>query len=154
MMTLDAGAQVCFHKLVRYPDAMTTRIKLYITSYTMSAMMLLTVFSKPLHIPEAIQWVLIIGVFVPIGLMFYFIKKQKQEKLGQPSPAEATVADGRKSVKNRLILMMVTCSLIGLCAPFWMPVTGSGLGVRGDFICGIITVAIVCTILGLRLRKI
>ena len=136
---------------------MTTRTKLYITSYTACAMMMLNVFSKPLHIPEAFQWVLIIGVFIPLGLTFYYIKKQKQEKL-EPSVVTESgaqpVDDVRQRIKKRLILMMVLGVLVGLCAPLWLPVTGTTLGVRGDFICGIITAAVVCLIVGLRLRKI
>ena len=64
---------------------MTTRVKLYIACYTACAMMLLNIFSKPLHIPDLLQWVLIIGVFIPLGWMFYLIKKQKQEKQNQQS---------------------------------------------------------------------
>jgi hypothetical protein len=137
---------------------MTTRTKLYIASYTACAMMMLNVFSKPLHIPEAFQWVLIIGVFVPLGFTFYYIKRQKQEKQQPSVSADAIAAQPvdatRQSVKKRLILMMVLGALVGLCAPLWLPVTGSTLGVRGDFICGIITAVVVCVIVGFRLRKI
>ena len=135
---------------------MTTRSKLMISSYTASIMMLLNVFSKPLHIPEPIQWVLIIGAFIPLGLMFYFIKKQKQEKLapaasGQAAPQPA--AESPKKTENRLLLMMGIGVAIGLCAPLWLPVTGTTLGTVGDFICGVIAAAVICLILGLRLRK-
>jgi hypothetical protein len=136
---------------------MTTRTKLYITSYTASILMVLTVFSKPLHISETFQWVLLVGVFIPIGFMFYFIKKQKQERQVQPVAAGAAggpAKDEKQSVKRRLILMMVLGSIISLCSPLWLPLTGTSLGTRGDFVVGIITVAIVCTILGFRLRKI
>jgi hypothetical protein len=135
---------------------MTTRTKLYITSYTASIMMLLNVFSKPLHIPEAFQWLLIIGVFIPLGFTFYYIKKQKQE-LREPSTAVGTAAqlvtDRQRNAKRSLILMMVLGSIAGLCSPFWLPLTGTSLGTRGDLICGIITAAFVCTICGYRLRK-
>ena len=135
---------------------MTTRTKLYITGYTASAMMLLSVFSKPLHIPEAFQWILMIGVFIPLGLSFYFIKQQKLETDAQPASAEAVVrpvSGASQRTRQRLILMLVLGSAIGLCSPFWLPLTGSTLGARGDFICGIITVAVVCTIFGFRLRR-
>jgi hypothetical protein len=136
---------------------MTTRVKLYIVSYTASAMMLLNVFSKPLHIPDSLQWILIIGVFVPLGWMFYLIKKQKQEKLEQSASTETVkskVVDERQNTKKRLIITMVLASTVGLCAPLWLPLTGSTLGVRGDFICGIVTAIIVCVIFGIRLKKI
>jgi hypothetical protein len=135
---------------------MTTRAKLYITSYTTSAMMLLNVFSKPLHIPEPFQWVLMVGIFIPLGFMFYLIKKQKQEKQAQPAATDATAPPAsatRQTVRKRLILMMLLGSVIGLCSPLWLPLTGTTLGPKGDFICGIITVAIVCSIFGFRLRK-
>lgn len=135
---------------------MTTRTKLYITSYTASAMMLLIVFSKPLYIPAAFQWVLIIGAFVPLGLTFYLVRQQKLERQAQPASAESAVqppTDARQSTKRRLILLMVPGSVVGLCAPLWLPMTGSTLGVRGDFICGIITVAVVWAIFGFRLKR-
>jgi len=135
---------------------MTTRTKLYITSYTVSAMILLNVFSKPLHIPEGFQWVLIIGVFIPLGLTFYFIKQQKLERQAQPASTEAAgrpVTDPTQSTKQRLILLMVLGSAVGLCAPFWMPLTGTTLGLVGDLVCGIITAVIVCVICGIRLRR-
>lgn len=135
---------------------MTTRVKLYIASYTASTMMLLNVFSKPLHIPEAFQWGLIIGAFIPLGLVFYFTKRRKQEKLERLVYTESAgqpVADARQSIKKRLVSMMVLGVVIGLCAPLWLPVTGSTLGVRGDFVCGIITAAIMCLIVGIKLRK-
>jgi purine-cytosine permease-like protein len=135
---------------------MTTRTKLIISSYTVSIMMLLNVFSKPLHIPESIQWALIIGAFIPLGLMFHFIRKQKKEKLapvasGNIAPQPA--AESPKTIKNRLILIMAIGVVIGLCAPLWMPLTGTTLGTVGDLVCGLITAAIVCLIFGLRLRK-
>lgn len=136
---------------------MTTRIKLYITSYTASTMMMLNVFSKPLHIPEPFQWVLIVGMFIPIALSFHFIKKQKQESQEQPVAGDAQThlaTDRQQNAKRALILMMVFGSIAGLCSPFWLPLTGTSLGIRGDLVVGIITAAIVCTIGGFRLRKI
>ena len=127
--------------------------------------MLLNVFSKPLHIPEAFQWVLIIGVFVPIGFLFYLIKVQKREKAeasgtGTTDTKAAagvattdSVTEQRKKTKQRLWLMMGLGSGVGLCAPLWLPLTGTTLGPKGDFVVGLITVAICCTIIGLRLRK-
>ncbi len=56
---------------------MTTRTKLTLASYTGTAMILLVVFSNPLHIPEVVQWVLIVGVFIAAGLMLLFLKQHK-----------------------------------------------------------------------------
>ena len=119
-------------------------------------MLLLNVFSNPRHIPEAFRWVLIIGVFIPLGLMFYFIKQQKLEREAQPASTEAAVqpvTDAQQSAKRRLILMMVLASITGLCAPIWLPLTGTTLGLHGDLLCGILTAVIVCAILGFRLRR-
>lgn len=133
---------------------MTTNTKLGISVYTSSAIGLLNVFSKPLHIPEAFQWVLVIGLFIPLGFTFYFIKKLKIERqLASAEAAAPPAADPKQKIRRNLILMMVLGSAAGLCSPLWMPLTRTTLGVRGDSICGIITAAIVCTIFGLRLRK-
>jgi FtsH-binding integral membrane protein len=135
---------------------MTTRTKLNITIYAASIMMMLNVFSKPLHISEAFQWVLIVGVFIPLGLTFYFIKKQKQERQEKPITADAAaqpLTDRQQRAKRALILMMVLGSIAGLCSPFWLPLTGTSLGTRGDLICGIIAALFVCAICGFRLRK-
>jgi hypothetical protein len=119
-------------------------------------MSFLNVFSKPLHISDVFQWVLIIGLFIPLGFTFYFIKKQKQE-MREPTISTGSeiqpAIDRQRSTKRALILMMVLGSIVGLCSPFWMPLTGTSLGTRGDFICGIITAAVICMICGFRLRK-
>ena len=120
-------------------------------------MMLLNVFYKPLHIPELFKWVLIIGVFIPLGLTFYFIKKQKQERQGIPVIAGAEACpttDSPKKIKRRLVLLMLLGCLVGLCSPLWLPLTGNTLGIRGDFIVGLITATFTCIIFGLKLRKI
>jgi RNAse (barnase) inhibitor barstar len=117
--------------------------------------------SKPLHIPEPFQWVLIIGVFVPIGLAFYFIKISKREKAEASGTGEtlanpattSTATEQQKKTKRNLWLGMVLGCAVGLCAPLWLPWTGTTLGPKGDFVVGLITVAICCTIFGLRLRK-
>jgi hypothetical protein len=103
--------------------------------------------------------VLIIGVFVPIGMTFYFIKSVKREKAqgaGQ-AVADATTANAaleqKNATKKRLLLMMALGCGTGLCAPLWLPLTGTTLGPKGDFVVGLITAAVCCTIVGLRLRK-
>jgi hypothetical protein len=139
---------------------MTTRTKLSITIYITSITMLLNVFSKPLHIPEPFKWALTIGVFVPIGLIFYFIKVQKREKADASGTGEtvtsastANPAIDQKKIKRNLWLGMASGCAGALCAPLWLPLTGTTLGAKGDFVVGLITVAICCTIFGLRLRK-
>jgi|SRR6516165_7899684 hypothetical protein len=135
---------------------MTTRTKLYITSYTTSALMLLNVFSKPLHIPEAFQWALIFGNFIPIGLMFYLINKRKFEAQTQASSAESMVlptANQKQLAKKKLVLNMVLGSAVCLCGPLWLPLTGTSLGIQGNFVCSIFGAVVVCTIYGIKLRN-
>ncbi len=85
---------------------MTTRAKLNIASLTASTMMMLNVFSKPLGIPQAVQWVLILGAFAPLALVFRYLKILKQEKAmasqKQPQPEE-DVKSERNKAKNRVI---------------------------------------------------
>jgi hypothetical protein len=135
---------------------MTTRTKLYISSYTASALMLLNVFSKPLHIPEALQWVLLVGVFILLGLVFHFNKQQKLERQTQPASTKESVrpmSETRQSAKRQLILVMVIGSASSLCSPVWLPLTGTTMGVLGDLVCGIIAAVVVCAVCGFRLRR-
>jgi peptidoglycan/LPS O-acetylase OafA/YrhL len=135
---------------------MNTRTKLIVSVYAMSAMMLLNAFSKPLHIPEVFQWVLIIGVFLPIGLMFHYNKRFKEERdreFGSQIPTTTKSLDARSQIKRRLVLMMVSGGVIGLCAPIWLPLTGTTSGPGGDFLIGLIAAAVVCTIFGIRIAR-
>lgn len=58
---------------------MTTRTKLHLAVYAYCIMTFLNVFSKPLHISDALQWVLILGSFIPLGFAIYFLRRQKLE---------------------------------------------------------------------------
>ena len=135
---------------------MDTRTKLNIALWVVSVMSLLNVFSKPLHIPEVATGLLLLAVFIALGFAFHYIRKQKQEKLEQPavqSVAAQSAADPQKAIRKRLILMMVVGSVVGLCTPLWMPLTGTTLGANGDLIIGLITTAVVCTIFGYKLSR-
>ena len=131
---------------------MTTRTKLNITINVMSVMMFLNVFSKPLRIPDAFQWILTIGVFVPITFMFYLIRVQKREKAAANSLPHATTEE-RKNTKQRLVLIMSVLLVTCLSAPLWLPLTGTTMGPKRDFIVGLIAAAISCSIVAIRLRK-
>lgn len=131
---------------------MTTRAKLNIASLTASTMMMLNVFSKPLGIPQAVQWVLILGAFAPLALVFRYLKILKQEKAmasqKQPQPEE-DVKSERNKAKNRVMIGVA----MGLAAPLWMPFTGSSLNNTGNLFCGLVTAVIVCIICGIQIRK-
>ncbi len=126
--------------------------------------MLLIVFSKPLHIPEVLQWVLMVGIFVAAGLMFYFLKQHKLEKQAQPVPVAAPVAvpaegqvsaiaDPKRKARRGLVLGMVLGAAVGLCSPLWMPLTGTTLGWRGDLVSGIVATVAVCAVCGFKLSR-
>ena len=135
---------------------MTARTKISIASFTGSVLMLLVVFSKPLHIPDPLQWVFIAGLFVSSGLMFYFLKQhKKQTQAAVPgTPPVSAAAQLRQKSRRNLLLAMVLGSVVGLCSPLWLPLTGTTLGFRGDLICGIITAVVVCAICGYRMSRI
>lgn len=44
--------------------------------------------------------------------------------------------------KKRLYFLAGIEISIGLCAPLWLPLTGTSLGTRGDFLIGLTTAAI------------
>ena len=136
---------------------MTIQAKLNIASLATSAMMLLNVFSKPLGIPSLFQWVLIFGVWIPIGLMFSYIKKLKEENaikiLAQDLPKDEE-ASRRKKIKTRLIMLWALGAAVGFTAPLWSPLTGHSLGKTGDFVCGLVTVIVVSVIYGKKMKKI
>lgn len=136
---------------------MKTHAKLRISAFTIIIIALLNVFSKPLHIPEPFQWVLIIGVFIPLSFVFRLTKKLKLERVAMAGSAHAPERareDFQKKARRGLLLSMVLGSALALCSPFWMPMTGNSLGNAGDFIVGLITAAFVCTVCGLKLRRI
>ena len=134
---------------------MTTRAKLNTASLCASTMLFLNVFSRPLGIPEAWQWVLMIGVFIPLGLTFMYIRRLKLERtdsLGGPGP---TGIPPQRYVRIRRNLFIGwACGVgVGLAAPIWLPITGTTLGARGDLAVGAVTAIVASTIFALRLRK-
>lgn len=135
---------------------MKTSAKLNICCLTAGAILFLSVFSKPLEIPDTFQAVLLIGAGISCGMMVYFTKKLKQEKLAlarSGNAASQPTAESRKKIKNQLILLMAIGVVIGLSAPLWLPVTGTTSGTVSDLVCGLIMATIICIIFGLRLRK-
>jgi len=135
---------------------MTTRTKLTVCMYTASAMLFLNLFSYPLHIPEKFQWVLMLGVFIPLGLVFYFIKQIKREKaeISQATNTPTVTIEDQKSAKRKkLFLLMLIASVSALSTPIWMPFTGSSLGLKGDFTVGFMLAVIICIYFGLMIKK-
>ena len=137
--------------------AMTTRTKLYIASLTSSIMMLLNAFSKPLYIPEEVKLGLSLGFFIPLALMFRYAKRLKQEHtitIQNETEINKVAINPKRKIRNRLLLIMALVVTVCLATPFWKPLTGTSLGMKGDLFVGMITAAIVCIIIGIRLRKV
>jgi hypothetical protein len=107
--------------------------------------------------PVQLNWVLLIVGFVSSAFSLHFVKLLKRQDAHGPG-IEVAAGDSsselRKSTRNRLLIFMVVSSIPGLCIPLWSPLVGTSLGLRGDVIVGLITVAIVCTFFGFKLRRI
>ena len=135
---------------------MTTRAKLNFASLTSSVMMLLNVFSHPLGIPSGVQWALMIGVFVPLSLIFFYAKKLKAEKAsdtGRVAMPPNELSAAQKKIRKRFIVIWVCVAAYSLTAPLWLPIAGVSLGTRGDFMIGVCTAALVSLIFAIRLRR-
>ena len=128
---------------------MSTRRKFQIASFTASVMMLLNVFSRPLGIPEAAQWVLIIGVFVPLGLLIVYSRRLRSERaLGAAAQRPAL-----RSARAVLVTAWVCGVACALAAPFWLPIAGAGVGTRGNVAIGVITAIVLSVVFGIRLKR-
>jgi hypothetical protein len=135
---------------------MTTRTKLNIASFTSSVMVFLNVFSHPLGISNGVQWALILGNFVPLGLLFHYNKKLKEERANKTDGAGLEAAEPtatQKKARKRFILIWVSVVAYSLTAPIWLPITGVSLGTRGDFLVGVTGATMVSVIFAVRLKK-
>ncbi len=136
---------------------MTTRTKLNIASLSTSAIILLNVCSRPLGISERGQWVLIIGVWIPLALTFFYIKRLKAERtrdLASGILSVSKVADDQRRGKKRLVIVWICMIPLVLSTPFWMPkLSGIDLGVGGNVIVAMITLGVASLIFGIRLKK-
>lgn len=135
---------------------MTTRTKLNAALFTSSVMMLVNVFSEPLGITGNVKWALLIGVFVPLGLVFYYSKKLKAEGANGSVTvglAASRLSIERKKTGKRLIVIWACVVAYSLAAPIWLPITGVSLGTRGDFLVGVLTAALVSAIFAVRIKK-
>lgn len=135
---------------------MTTRTKLNLASFASYLMAFLSVFSRPLGISNGFQWTLLIGMFVPLGLIFHYNKKLKEERTDDTVRARLQASEvpaTRKKIRKRLILIWVCTVGYSLAAPIWLPITGVSLGARGDFLIGVATAIMVSAIFAFRLKK-
>jgi hypothetical protein len=143
----------------------TTRVKLYISISTLALALLLNNVvmmqtlrdvSEPFHLTKNWQLLLQLIGLVPVPFTYRYLKVLKQEKAAQPGVEEGAgiSVELRMKARNRLLFIMVICSISALGAPAWLPMTGTTLGWNGDFVVGVITAAVICTIVGLQLRKI
>jgi hypothetical protein len=136
---------------------MTTRTKLNIASITTSAMMFLVIGSHLLRLSDPTQWALLILIWIPLGLVFSYTKKLKDEKAGKVAagilPA-SKIEDDKRKAKKRLIVIWICMVLFTLTTFLWMRyVSGISLGLRGDVFISIATLAMVSLIFWIQLTK-
>jgi hypothetical protein len=103
-----------------------------------------------------VQWALIIGVLIPLGSIFHYSKKLKEERasdavrVGVPA---SEISAAQKNIRKRFIVIWVCVAAYSLAAPVWLPITGVTLGVRGNFLIGVVTAVVVSVIFAIRLKK-
>ncbi len=136
---------------------MTTRTKLNIASLTTSAIMTLNVFSHPLGIPQGIQTLISVVLFIPLWFTFVYIKELKKEKAAMVASGRlsaATVASDQEKTKKRLIYIWIGTVALSFSSPFWMPaLSGTNLGPRINVIIAFTSAAMISLIFGVRLLK-
>jgi len=135
---------------------MATRTKLNVAMVVASVMMFLNIFSHALGIPLEAQIALEVGVFVPLGLIFFLLKRLKAEGanrgIPRPVPSEEKQTPEIRGRKPLLIVWGGTV-IMSLAAPLWLPITGSTLTLRLNFVVGLVTAAIVSCIFLWRLFR-
>jgi len=117
---------------------MTTRAKINTLAVVICCLAFLNVFYQPLRIPEWLHWVFLVGIFVPLAMVFQLQRSLKKEA-GATNKSTSTAADSNNSdaARQQFVLVLALPWLIGLTAPFWMPWTGTTMGPRGDLFAGI-----------------
>jgi cytochrome c biogenesis protein CcdA len=146
---------------------MTTANKLLIASLTTSTLLTVYMFSKFLHIPEESRWVAIVGAILSAAFGLHFRGVQRREK-AEAARIKATASsvtitsptaidhevEQRKRTKRGLLLVMAIGCIINLSAPLWMPLTNTPpMDPKEEFMIGLVIATIICTVAGLKLRK-
>jgi FtsH-binding integral membrane protein len=136
---------------------MTTRFKLNIASFFVCVVGFANTSSYILGIPEAGQWALLIVIWVPLGLVFYYFKKLKKERaeaIASGVLALSKVADEESKGRKKLILTWVCMFPFTMSFPFWLPtVSGVSLGHLGDFLTAFGSFLMLSLVFWLRLKK-
>ena len=142
---------------VKFSDKhMTTQFKLQVSICALFIVSMLDLFSKPLHVPETVKWVLPLAIFILLGIILYWAKAQKQERQQQivtDDDFARWLRESQQRTKRGLITLMVLGVAVGLCAPLWLPLTGASLGSLGNLGCGIVTAIVICVICSIRLSR-
>jgi hypothetical protein len=138
---------------------MASRSKLYLAMLVASVMTWLNVLSHPLGIPFGVQLALEIGVFIPLGLVFVYNRRMRNErKVGEAQKTAAVEKPLRPSLRagKGFLGIWVCAVLFSLAAPLWLPITGNDLGVRTNLLVGFITAVVVSCVFfwGLRRRAV
>jgi hypothetical protein len=120
-------------------------------------MSFLIIGSHLLGLSNPTQWALLILMWIPLGLTFFYIKKLKGEKASQVAagilPA-SKIEDDKRKARKRLIVIWICMVPFTLTTFLWMPyVSGISLGLRGDVFVSIATLAMVSLIFWIQLKK-
>jgi len=136
---------------------MKTKTKLTTACIVAGAMMWLNILSHPLGISEGVQWVLILGVFIPLGLIFVYnkrLKKEKTEAVAAGTLPASKIVDHQNKGRKRLIVIWICLVPFALSFPFWLPsISGISLGRVGDFMVSIASIAMFSLIFWIQLKK-
>ena len=108
---------------------MTLRTKTNLAGILAAVLGNLVVFSHILRIPDSVQWGLMLGVLLLLGVQFHYFKKLKEERAREISRGAVTVtslADQYRRSRRRLIIIWICLIPFTLSMPRWLPyVSGS-----------------------------
>jgi FtsH-binding integral membrane protein len=136
---------------------MTTRFKLNAVSLVACLMGYTSICSHILGIPDSGQWALLILIWVPLGLVFFYIKKLKEERaeaIASGVLAPSKVANEQSRGRKKLIVIWICMFPFTMSFPFWLPtVSGVSLGRLGDFMTAFASFLILSVICWIQLKK-
>lgn len=128
---------------------MTARTKLTLSSTALSTLLFINLFSRPLGISRDVQRAILLAAFIPMMLVFTYLRMAKVEG----DKRIAAIPDGPARARKRLITIWIFMVPFTLSFPLWFPgITGSSLGHLGDFFVSVATLLVVSLIFWKRLR--
>ncbi|HNC23475.1 MAG TPA: hypothetical protein PLU52_04650 [Opitutaceae bacterium] len=136
---------------------MTLRTKTNLAGILAAVLGNLVVFSHILRIPDSVQWGLMLGVLLLLGVQFHYFKKLKEERAREISRGAVTVtslADQHRQSRRKLIIIWICLIPFTLSMPRWLPyVSGVSLGRTGDMLVALVTLGLLSLIFWNNLRR-